>query len=139
MASNYTYHQQTSNANLHANSPYGSGDPYYNESSGFITPQKPKKQISNWVRFGIPVLIVVIIAAVVGGVVASHHHNSNDSSSAAAAASTSQPTGSAAVSQAISVKNAIGIYPTATDSYYMLPLYPATVRLAISLMLGSVG
>lgn len=129
MASNYTYHQQGqgSRTNLPATSPYGSGDPYYHESSGFITPHQSKKHVNNWIRFGIPVLIVVIIAAVVGGVVGSHHHNSNDASAAAA----SQPTGSAAVSQAVSIKNAIGIYPTGIDSVYMLPLYPSTVRLSV--------
>lgn len=134
MASNYDYHQQAnaSNPNLHSNSPYGSGDPYYNASSGYITPQQPKKRMSNWIRFGVPVLIVVIIAAVVGGVVGSRNSNKSSSSSADGAAASGgsnapQPTGSAAVSQALSVKNAIGVYPTATDSYYMLPIYPATV------------
>ena len=111
MASNYTYHQQTSNANLHANSPYGSGDPYYNESTGFIAPAAAKKRPNNWIRFGVPVLIVVIVAAVVGGVVGSRHHSSSSASNASgsAASANALPTGSAAVSQALSVKNDIGI------------------------------
>lgn len=110
-----------------ANSPYGSGDPYYNESSGYITPMPLKKRTSNWIKFGIPVAIAVIVAAVVGGVVGSRHHNSSSSVSGAAAGSSSGDQ-AAAASSAASVKNAIGVYPTGTDSLYLLPLYPSTVR-----------
>ncbi|EPQ60512.1 hypothetical protein GLOTRDRAFT_52744 [Gloeophyllum trabeum ATCC 11539] len=102
------------------NSPYGSGDPYYSESTGFLTSQRQRKGASNWIKFGVPVAIVVIIAAVVGGVVGSRHHTS------AAEAVSSQ----AAASSAASAKSAIGIYPTGTNSQYMMPLYPSTTNSA---------
>ncbi|KAL6310162.1 chondroitin AC/alginate lyase [Sparassis latifolia] len=118
------------NVNSNAPSPYGSGDPYYNESSGFITPQpKSKRSLSNWIKFGVPVLIAVIVAAVLGGVLGSRaHHNSSKSS--AAAASSASPSGAAAASQAASIQAAIGVFPTATASLYMLPVYPSTTNTA---------
>jgi hypothetical protein len=112
-----------------ANSPYGSGDPYYNESSGYITPMPVKKRASNWLKFGVPVALIVIVAAVVGGVVGSRHHNSNSSVSGAASGGGSAGDQTGAASSAASVKNAIGVFPTGTDSQYLLPLYPSTVRL----------
>ena len=109
--------------------PYGSGDPYYNESSGYIAPPgasaAKRRGISPWIKFGVPVLICVIIAAVLGGVLGSRAHNNKSSASSAAAASA---TGAAAASSAASAKEAIGVFPTGTDSLYMLPLYPSTVR-----------
>ncbi|EKM61305.1 uncharacterized protein PHACADRAFT_247830 [Phanerochaete carnosa HHB-10118-sp] len=114
-----------------ANSPYGSGDPYYNESSGYITPMPAKKRTSNWIKFGIPVAICVIVAAVVGGVVGSRNHNSSSSSvSGAAGGSSSGDQAAASASSAASVKKAIGIFPTGTDSLYLLPLYPSTTNTA---------
>jgi hypothetical protein len=103
-------------------SPYGSGDPYYNESSGFITPHPAKKPISNWIKIGVPVLILVIIGAVVGGVLGSRNNSSSNNNSAASSAS-----GDAAASSAASIKLDIGRFATATDSEYMIPIYPATV------------
>lgn len=106
-------------------SPYGSGDPYYNESSGFITPHPVrKKRTSNWIKFGIPVLVIVIIAAVVGGVVGSRKSSTRSSSSSGGSSGDS----SAAASSAVSAKLAIGEFPTATNSEFMVPLYPSTVR-----------
>ncbi|KAI0347815.1 hypothetical protein BDW22DRAFT_1319654 [Trametopsis cervina] len=110
------------------NTPYGSGDPYYNASSGYITPMPMKKRTSNWIKFGVPVLIVVIVAAVVGGVVGSRHHSS--STSASGGTSSSSGDQSAAASSAASVQNALGVYPTATNSLYLIPLYPSTTNTA---------
>ena len=111
-----------------ANSPYGSGDPYYNESSGYITPMPVKKRTSNWLKIGVPVLVVVIVAAVVGGVVGSRHHGSSSSSvSGASSSGGSSGNQAAAASAAASVKNAIGVFPTGTNSQYLIPLYPSTV------------
>ncbi|KIJ68204.1 hypothetical protein HYDPIDRAFT_106355 [Hydnomerulius pinastri MD-312] len=114
MAANYA------SINPTRNSPYGSGDPYYNESSGYITPHQPvKKKVSGWVKFGIPIAVLVIAAAVIGGVLGSRaHKNASTTSSAAAATS------------AIQAKNNIGRFATATDSLYMLPIYPATTNTA---------
>ena len=81
MASNTAYH----NANANTNSPYGSGDPYYSASTGYITPAPMKKRTSNWIKIGVPVLIVVIIAAVVGGVLGSRAHNNKNASTSGSA------------------------------------------------------
>ena len=115
--------------NANANSPYGSGDPYYNESSGYITPMPIKKARSNWIKFGIPAAVVaIIVAAVVGGVVGSRHHSSSQNASASGnQAKGTSPGDQQAASSAAAVKNAIGVFPTGTDSQYLLPLYPSTV------------
>lgn len=101
-------------------SPYGSGDPYYNESSGYITPHPAKKRTSNWIKIGIPVLVLVIIGAVVGGVLGSRSKSQNN-------VRTSSAGGAAAASSAASVKLSIGRFATATNSEYMIPIYPSTV------------
>lgn len=108
---------QPSYGQTQGQSPYGSGDPYYNESSGYITPQNPTKGTSKWVKIGVPLLILAIIGGVVGGVLGARHHN----------ASAAAPGSAAAASSAASAKKEIGIYPTATNSLYMIPIYPSTV------------
>lgn len=115
------------NANNQNPSPYGSGDPYYNESSGFITPHSvPRKRVSPWIKFGIPVLVIVIIAAVVGGVVGSRKSSTRSSSSSSGGGSSGDS--AAAASSAASAKLAIGRFATATNSEFEVPLYPSTVR-----------
>ncbi|KAI5835322.1 hypothetical protein K523DRAFT_228478 [Schizophyllum commune Tattone D] len=103
-------------------SPYGSGDPYYNESTGYITPHNApsKKGTSKWVKIGIPVAVIIIVAAVLGGVLGSRA--SNKDSEAASSDS------SAAASAAVSAKNDVGIFATATNSEYMMPVYPSTTN-----------
>ena len=98
---------------------------YANESSG-LTTSRPKSRSNKWIWIGVPVAIAVILAAVLGGVLGSRAHNKNKNSSSDAA--TSSPSGEAAASQAASIKEAVGLFPTATDSQYLLPLYPSTVR-----------
>lgn len=121
MPSNPSYHN--------ANSPYASGDPYYAESTGYITPMPMKKRTSNWIKFGVPVLIVVIVGAVVGGVLGSRA--SHKDASASGSSSSSDDSSPAAASSAVSQKNAIGAFATATDSEYLLPLYPSTTNTAV--------
>lgn len=94
-------------------SPYGSGDPYYNQSTGYITPQPAKKGVSNWVKFGIPIGILVIAGAVVGGIFGARHHNASS--------------GSGSASAAANAKNDVGLFATATNSEFMMPIYPSTV------------
>ncbi|KAI0719986.1 chondroitin AC/alginate lyase [Cerioporus squamosus] len=101
---------------------------YANETSGLTTSQ-PKRTNRKWLWIGIPVAIAVILAAVLGGVLGSRAHKNNSSSSSAAAAGSS-PTGEAAASQAASIKQEIGVFPTGTDSQYLLPLYPSTTNTA---------
>jgi hypothetical protein len=104
---------QSANSN-----PYGSGDPYYNQSSGFLPPQKPKQGVSPWIKFGIPVAVLVIIGVVVGAVVGTRKSSDNASSADA----------SAAASSAVEQKTSIGRFAVSTDSEWMLPVYPSTVR-----------
>ncbi|KAF8167740.1 chondroitin AC/alginate lyase [Crassisporium funariophilum] len=117
-------------SNQQNQSPYGSGDPYYNASTGFITPpQAPvKKRTSNWIKIGIPVLIVIIIAAVVGGVLGSRKSTNNSNTSGSG--SGSGTVGGAAASSVASAKLALGRFATATDSLYMVPVYPSTTNTA---------
>lgn len=106
-------------------SPYGSNYPFYNSSTGYLTPPNPKTSPSKkkWIMLGVPVAILVIAGAVVAAVLATRHHGHNSSSS-------SKNSNPAAASSAISAKNAVGVFPTATNSEFMVPLYPSTVRLA---------
>ena len=103
---------QSANAN-----PYGAGDPYYNHSSGFLPPQKPKQGISPWIKFGVPVAVLVVVGVVVGAVVGTHKSSSSSKSAAAAASS------------AVSEKTSIGVFAVSTNSEWMLPVYPSTVSL----------
>lgn len=107
-----------------ANQPYGSN--LYNESTGYLPPQKPKKGISNWIKFGIPVLILVIAGAVVGGIVGSK----KSSKSAAASGGSGGGSNPGAANSAISAKSAIGRFATATDTNYFMPVYPSTVSVS---------
>ncbi|KAI0375202.1 hypothetical protein BV20DRAFT_960295 [Pilatotrama ljubarskyi] len=102
---------------------------YANETSG-LTTSRPKTRSRKWLWIGVPVAIVVILAAVLGGVLGSRAHKNNSNNSSSAAAAGSSPTGEAAASQAASIKEAVGLFPTATDSQYLLPLYPSTTNTA---------
>jgi hypothetical protein len=106
-------------------SPYGSGDPYYSQSTGYITPHQPvKKRISNWIKIGIPLSFIVVVAVVLGvvfGIRKSHTNGSAQQSSG----------GAAAASSAASAKLAVGRFATATDSEFMVPIYPSTTNTAV--------
>jgi hypothetical protein len=107
----------------HSNSPspYASGDPYYNESSGFITPTPvTKKRTSNWIKFGIPVAIIIIVGAVVGSIFGSKAKKNAGGGSGG---------GAAAESSAASIKAQVGRYATGTNSF-MRPVYPSTTNTA---------
>lgn len=123
MATRYDHLDSHSNSPLPtARTPYGTGDPYYNGSTGHITPQAPKRGISKWIKIGLSVLVLIIVGAVVGAVVGTRSSKSSSTTSAAAAASS-----------AASAKQEIGIFPTATDSEFMMPIYPATVSIVVSI------
>ncbi|KAG6896416.1 hypothetical protein C0992_008418 [Termitomyces sp. T32_za158] len=109
-------------------SPYGAGDPYYNESSGYITPHPVKKRTSNWIKIGVPVLILVIIGAVLGGVLGSRASKTNEGSEGSGSSSKSE----AAASSAASVKLEIGRFATSTNSEFMMPVYPSTASPAFT-------
>lgn len=119
MASNYDYHSTDNGA---PTSPYA-GAPNA-ASSGYIATGPPKKGLSNWVKFGIPVAVVVILGAVLGGVLGSRASKNNSNSSSS---SGSNSGGAANPSSVLSVKNGVGRFATATDSDYFMPVYPSTV------------
>lgn len=121
----YDYHatNAASTANLNHSyeshsSPYGSGDPYYNQSSGYVASTPPKKRTSRWIKWGIPIAIL-LIAGVVVGVVLGIRSSKNKSSSANGNASSGA-----------GVKNQIGRFPVSTDTDYFMPVYPSTTNSA---------
>lgn len=124
MSAHYNAVDSSGNSPYSQGSPYGSthnADPSRLESTGFIAGgPTSKKGVSKWIKIGVPVALLIIIAAVLGGVLGSRHH----SSSASAA--------SAAASSAASAQKAIGVYATATNSEYMMPIYPSTVSYLIT-------
>ncbi|KAF8917660.1 chondroitin AC/alginate lyase [Mucidula mucida] len=106
-------------------SPYGAGDPYYSQSTGYIAPvPQPKKGTSNWVKFGIPIAVIVIAGAVVGAILGIRASKSSDDSSSTSGASSSNP------SDVVSVKAEVGRFATATNSEFMVPVYPSTTNAA---------
>lgn len=97
-------------------SPY----PYQHQSSA-----PGKKPISKWIKVGVPLFIAAAIAGIVVGVVVGTRRNTNSSSSSNSGASGSS--GLPFASSAVSAKLAVGRFATATDSEFMVPLYPSTV------------
>lgn len=112
-------------------SPYKSGDPYYNQSSGFVTPSQPvKKRTSNWIKLGIPVLIVVIISAVVGAVVGTRKSTSSSRAASGGSTGASATSAAAGITAGTNLLE-VGRFATATDSEYMVPLYPSATNTAV--------
>jgi len=99
-------------------------------SSGHIrSPASGKKPISKWIKLGIPLFIVAAIVGIVVGAVVGTRKNTNRSSSASGGSGVPGSASSAAAS-AVSAKLAIGRFATATDSEFMVPLYPSTTNTA---------
>ena len=107
-------------------SPY-SGEHGAKESSPFMngngSSAAPRKR-SKWLRIGLPVaiLVAVILAAVLGGVLGSRAAKNKNGDS-----SDPKP-GSAEASSLASEKLSMGRFATSTDSKFMVPVYPSTVR-----------
>lgn len=99
-----------------------SSDQNFSESSvGFIAPQaRTKKRTSNWIKFGIPALLLVLIAGGVVGAIIATRKNKGSSS----AASSGTGTGSSNL-------DTDGIFATATNSEFMMPVYPSTTNTAL--------
>ncbi|KAK7064360.1 Thiolase, N-terminal domain-containing protein [Favolaschia claudopus] len=112
-------------ANSSGHQVYGSGGQYYNESSqGFITPARhDKKRTSNWIKFGIPILLLVIAGGVVGAILATRKKSSDSSSSSSSGSSGDSNSDS-------SDKIGSGRFATATNSEFMMPIYPSTTDTA---------
>jgi len=118
MAANYN-----ALGNNNSPSPYGSGDPYYTQSTGYITPHQPvKKGISKWIKIGVPVFVLVIAAVVLGAVFGTRKSNTSS-----AQTNGGNSGDAAAASSAASIKIAVGRFATATNSEFMVPIYPSTV------------
>lgn len=110
------------------NGPYGNNDPKFNEST-FYSPPK-KRGVSPWIKFGLPVLVLVVIGAVVGGVLGTRNKNKDGSNGSGSGGSSGLGNGSPpSASEAVSAKEAIGVFPTTTDAY-QLPVYPSTTNAA---------
>jgi hypothetical protein len=86
---------------------------------------RTRKSVRKWIKLGIPLLVLVIVGLVVGVVVGTRKSTNRSSSGAASAGSSGNAT---SASSAVSAKLAIGRFATATDSEFMVPLYPSTVR-----------
>lgn len=118
------YHQANNHSTQNLNNPYGAGDPYYNQSTGYISPPNMnstrKKGVSKWIKIGIPVAVLVIIGVVVGAVVGTKHSSENSPQAKAAASASAS---SASVNLALQ-ELATGKFAMATNSLYMIPLYP---------------
>lgn len=83
-----------------------------------------------WLVIGVPVAILVIAGAVVGGILGSRAANKNSSGGGSSGAASE-----AAASSAASVKASIGVFATATNSQFMVPIYPTAVSTDVSFVL----
>ncbi|KAE9397953.1 hypothetical protein BT96DRAFT_966108 [Gymnopus androsaceus JB14] len=95
---------------------------------GYISPlnEKPKgRSTSKWIKFGIPIAILVIIAVVVGAVVGVKENKKKTNSSPAAQSSAAAAASSSSVNAAIE-ELATGKFAAATNSLYMVPIFPQT-------------
>jgi len=115
-----SYNPLLNNQNIYQND-----DPSFHQSTGYVTPARPAsgaKRTSNWIKFGIPVVVLVIAGAVVGGILGSRK---GSSSSAAAAASSS-----AAAAAAAGSAGGREVLATGTNTWF-LPEYPSTTNTAL--------
>ncbi|KAI0317877.1 heparinase II/III family protein [Amylostereum chailletii] len=94
----------------------------------------PKRGLSKWVKIGIPVAIVVIVAAVLGGVLGSRaSNNSNEDRSASSGGSSSSSSSGSGKGDGSSGSSAgaLGRFATATNSEFLMPVYPSTTNTAL--------
>ena len=108
-------------------SPYGSGDPYYSKSSGYMASgaATAKSSKRNWLKFGIPIAVIVIVGAVVGGVLGSRTSKKNNNSSGDNNGNDNNGNGNPTGGP----KNGLNRLPTSTDPFYGMPIYPSSVSL----------
>lgn len=101
------------------------GDPAYKE--GGTRSGGPKKSNKKWIIIGI-VAIVVILAAVLGGVFGSRAAKNNSSGGSSGGSTGDENVADPEVSK--SVKLELGRFATATNSQYLVPVYPSTTNTA---------
>lgn len=127
MANNNTGYDYHSTERAAPISPYGSGDPYYSKSSGYIASGPVKRSKSNWLKIGVPIAILVIVGAVVGGILGSRAGKKNNTNSPGGNNSNDNSNGND--NSDGGVKNGLARFPTSTDPFYGMPIYPSTVSL----------
>jgi hypothetical protein len=115
--------------------PMSSGNPYASQSPrGFEQPQK-KSRKKLWIIIGVIVALLVIIGAVLGGVLGSRSSNDSSSGGSKSAADSASGNGNAGAPSGVSNVNSEALTATnenrylaiATDSEWMLPVYPTGV------------
>jgi len=115
--------------------PMSSGNPYASQSPrGFEQPQK-KSRKKLWIIIGVVVALIVIIGAVVGGVVGSRSSSDSSSGGSKSAADNASGNGNAGAPSGVSNVNSEALTATdenrylaiATDSEWMIPVYPTGV------------
>ncbi|KAJ2919343.1 hypothetical protein MD484_g1161, partial [Candolleomyces efflorescens] len=90
---------------------------------------RPRRRISNWIKIGVPILLVVILAAVLGGVLGSRAANKNSDSSSSSSGSSSN--GGHSGNNAGGSITSGGRFAVATNSEFMVPVYPSTTNTAL--------
>jgi len=115
--------------------PMSSGNPYASQSPrGFEQPQK-KSRKKMWIIIGVIVALLVIIGAVLGGVLGSRSSSDSSSGGSKSAADNASGNGNAGAPSGVSNVNSEALTATdenrylavATDSAWMLPVYPTGV------------
>lgn len=126
---------------LQSADPMGSSNPYASQSPQGFNEQPKKSRKKLWIIIGVIVAIIVIVAAVVGGVLGSRSSNDSSSGSGSSADQSNgggngggnnggAPSGVTSVnSDALTATASNRYLAIATDSDWMLPVYPTGVRL----------
>jgi hypothetical protein len=130
-------HDHSDHVPLRSADPMSSGNPYASQSPrGFDQPEK-KSRKKMWIIIGVIVALIVIVGAVVGGVLGSRASNDSSSGSGSSADqanggsgndNAAAPSGVTSVnSEALTATAADRYLAIATDSHWMLPVYPSAV------------
>lgn len=100
------------------------------EAAAFNGTSPAKRPTSKWIKFGVPAAVIaVIIGAVLGGVLGSRAAKNKDGGSGKGGpgGSTGGNNANADPSGTGGGTAALARFATATDSQYMIPIYPSTV------------
>lgn len=91
--------------------------------------RKKPAGLNPWIKYGVPVAIVAVIALVFGAIFGAKGSKRSASPSATAAAAPAEPSETGPTEAIATATNllAAGRFATATDSKYMIPVYPTAV------------
>lgn len=138
-------HDHSDHLSLRSADPMSSGNPYASQSPrGFDQPQKKSKK-KMWIIIGAIIALLIIIGAVLGGVLGSRaSNNSSDGGSRSSAdqvnggsgnGNAGAPSGVSNVnSEAVTATDAGRYLAIATDSAWMLPVYPTGVSVLLAVV-----